>query len=531
MKDVPDQPDSKQDRLRSILIPAMLFAVAMAPLLVTPVLPLIDFYNHLARFFVLAHIQSSAFLQTYYQSHWALLPDIGVDVLGVPLLHILPPLVAGHVLVIIILGIQYGGALYFHHALTGTRSLLVAVLLLPLLYSYILNWGFANFLLGLGLAFWAAGWWIRHRDRPLLAVPVVSLFALAIFFCHGIAFAMYGILLGLLEIGFFYVKAPRSWPELVRSLGMLAAQAVIPVVYFLFWKSNLSGGGTLAAMPVATEAFVPRFLRGAYNHLESILRVAEGPSLWFDIATLFAQIAIVLFLIYRGRIGLSKPAWIMVGGLVLLALVPVPSLFGVGHIGDRTPLLAAIAFASALSVRRSGWAAADRAACAFLVAIVFLRLGAVTLHWRSYSPAYREYTEIAAQIPRQSMTMPIMMGAGNHETKIPRTEMYGSLLVIQREQAGPLFADEKQQPLLLNGRLKTAMDRLASQPTITKFEVIPDYNKYMAAAAAAGFDYLLVSNAQLLTGPLVPELTLVTRTPHFMLLRASGEARLMRPGL
>ena len=38
---------------------AGLFILAMLPLLATPVLPLIDFYNHLARFFVLSRIGAS----------------------------------------------------------------------------------------------------------------------------------------------------------------------------------------------------------------------------------------------------------------------------------------------------------------------------------------------------------------------------------------------------------------------------------------------------------------------------------------
>ena len=96
--------------------------------------------------------------------------------------------------------------------LTGQRSLLIAVLLLPLLYSYIFNFGFANFLLGLGFAFWAAGWWLSHRDRPRLAVPVSCLFAVAIFFTHGLAFGLYGILVASLEVGFLHrhTRAPAA---------------------------------------------------------------------------------------------------------------------------------------------------------------------------------------------------------------------------------------------------------------------------------------------------------------------------------
>ena len=69
------------------LVMAGLFGVALIPMLVTPVMPLIDFYNHLTRYFVLAHIGADPVLQTYYQAHWTLLPDIGVDLLATPLLR------------------------------------------------------------------------------------------------------------------------------------------------------------------------------------------------------------------------------------------------------------------------------------------------------------------------------------------------------------------------------------------------------------------------------------------------------------
>ncbi|MEP6830638.1 MAG: hypothetical protein ABI963_09885, partial [Rhizomicrobium sp.] len=111
--------------------------------------------------------------------------------------------------------------------------------------------------------------------------------------------------------------------------------------------------------------------------------------------------------------------------------------------------------------------------------------------------------------------------SSNHETKVARTEMYGPLLVIQREQAGPLFSDEKQQPLLLSGLLKKTMDDLASRPE-SRYQAIPDYYRTMTAASSAGFDYLLVCNAQLLTGPFPAQLQLVARTAHFALLRSPG---------
>jgi hypothetical protein len=500
---------------------AGLFAAAMIPLFLTPVMPLIDFTNHLARFFVLSRIGASEFLQAHYQAHWTLLPNMGADVLAVPLLHVLPPLIAGHAIVIVILAVLYGGVLYFHRALTGQGSLLTALLLLPLLYSYVLNWGFVNFLLGLGFGFWAAGWWLRHRSRPGLAVPVSCLWALLILFCHGIAFILYGLLLVLLETAFVLSRREeggRRASGLGRALALLAVQAVLPAIYFLAWRSGWAGA-PVAALPVPREAFTTWLARDAFNHLESILRVAEGPSLWFDIATLAVQAGVVGFLMLRGRVWLMRPAWLAAAILSLLALIPIRPMFGMAFIADRLPLFAVLVVIGALCVRPGAWAGRERIAFGILMVTVFARLAAIAASWHGYADLYREYVSVASRIPPGKMTVPVMVGAGNHETKVPRTEMFGPLLIIQHGQAGPLFADPNQQPLLLNGPLKKAMDDLAARPGSRTGIFLNPY-RYVTAAAASGFDYMLVSNAQLLTKPLPAQLPVVARTTHFILLRA-----------
>ncbi|MEO8895501.1 MAG: hypothetical protein ABI450_06435, partial [Rhizomicrobium sp.] len=212
------------------LVMAGLFIVAMLPLMVTPVLPLIDHYNHLVRFYVLAHIDSNPLLQQHYRAQWSVMPDIGLDVLVIPLLRFVPPLVAAHAIIIGVLALLYSGVLYFNRALTGRRSVLVAVLLLPLLYSYILNWGFINFLLGLAITFWAGGWWLTHRQRPHIGLPVACLLTLAIFLTHGVAFAMYGVLVVSLEIGIFLNSPSRNFRDLARALALVVVQAAIPVL-------------------------------------------------------------------------------------------------------------------------------------------------------------------------------------------------------------------------------------------------------------------------------------------------------------
>lgn len=495
----------------SIAAPAAIFALSLIPLLVTPVLPLIDFYNHVARFFVLAHIDGSPFLQRYYEARWALLPNIGVDVLGTPLLAILPPLIAAKLLIVIILAVIFSGALYFHRAVTGGRSLLVAVLLAPLLYSYILNWGFANFLLGLGLVFWAAGWWLKMRQRPAIAVPVSCLLALVIFFCHGIAFVFYGVLIVSLEIGAFWTSSKRDPVDLARGLALAALTAVLPVVYFLLWKSGQAGGSAVSVLNLEPISFQERVIRAGLYHLRTMVRVEEGPAGWFDGATLVMQIVAIGILLREGKLGIPPFARFVVVALVILAALPLPTLFGVGYIADRTPLFAALALVCALSVRPGAWTGINRLMGGILIAIAVVRIAAISVHWHSYTKMYDEFRSVAAHIQPQSLTMGIAAGSGKHATHVPRCEMYGPLLIAELGHAGPLFADEKQQPLRLIGPMKGGGSTGRRAPV--------EYRDQVVDALRSGYDDVLVCNSHLLPQPVPDGVRAVATSEHFVLLR------------
>jgi hypothetical protein len=501
--------------VRPGLVMAGLFALAMIPVLVTPVLPLIDFYNHLARFFVLAHAASNSLLHANYEISWSLAPDIAGDVLATPILYFVPPLIAGHLIIVAILAVLYSGVLYLNRVLTRQHSLLVAVLLLPLLYSYILNWGFASFLLGLGLAFWAAGWWLRHRHRPLFAIPVSCVLALLVFLTHGVAFALYGILVSFLEVGIFLRAPVRRWSDLAAALSRVAVQAIIPVLLFLGWRSAVEAADAVAvSMPLA-----PHFHNGLYR-LGTILRVEEGPAIWFDIATFAIQSATALFMIWRGRFVVARIAWpVIFVSALMIAFVPI-RIFGAWYINDRMPLFAAMVLLSAMSPRPGTWTRESRVACGILVTTVFVRLVVIAISWHGYGRSFQEFQSIAERIPPGSLTMGIAVGAGHHETNIPRCEMYGPLLIVQYGHAGPLFDDKNLHPVILAGGLKRSALELQKKMPVLPDEQETDFNSYMMAAASAGFDHLLICNRQLLTQPFPKGMELLAQTPHFALLRA-----------
>ncbi|HXS06724.1 MAG TPA: hypothetical protein VN723_08050 [Rhizomicrobium sp.] len=508
---------------RPYLGAAGLFLVALVPLLATPVLPLIDHYNHVARFYVLSHLTSDPLLAANFKAHWALLPDIGLDVVATPLLAVLPPLPAAHLLAVLVMAVLFSGVLYFNRALTGRPQPLVALLMVPLLYSYVFNWGFSNYILAEGAAFWAAGWWVANRAHPIKATPVAIIFAFLIFLCHAMAFALYGIMLGLLEIGFFLRARPRQARDLLMRLSLLLLQAVVPVLLFVAWEQSRSGEAAIVHHSGFGAAsylhnLTPRPGHIGLRRLQTILRVEEGPAYWFDILTFLLQLAAIGFLFWRRRAALTRTAWLLVAaGLLMIVFVPT-MMFGVNYIADRMPLFAALLLLGALQVSQEVWSGRERLACTLLAAVMLARIGATAVQWRGYGEDYRQFQSVAAHLPPGAFTLNLALGAGRHETEIPRCEMYGGLLIAQYRQIGPLFAFKGQHPVLLAGQLQQNVARL-EQDAAAAEERIGDGRAYMMAARSAGFDYLLLCNAQLLAGPPPAGFSVLARTQRFLLMR------------
>lgn len=501
---------------------AALFVVALLPLFSTPLLPFIDFYNHLARYHVLAHLADSAFLQQFYASRWALLPNIGLDVIGTALLKVVPAWAAGHVIAVLILATQYAGVLYFHRALTGRVSLLVAVLMVPLLYSYILNWGFSNFLFGLGLAFAAAGWWLRHRGWR--GVLLASLFALAIFFTHAFAFALYGLLLGSLELGYLWMARERRPLAWARALAPVAVQAVLPALLFVLTATAKSTEGLTNADEAITRlrakgALLQRVLDLAWYRLETIVRVAEGPSFAADALWFAAVAALVGLLLWRGRLAVVRLAWpALAVGLLLTVVIP-PTLFAVGFVADRVPLYVALLFVAGLEPRRAA-RGIERGVEAALAVLVALRLLSIAWSWQGYARTYPEFEVVAAAIPPGSLVNQLMVGGAEQAARVPRCGMYAPLLITNYGQVVSLFADPAKQPLAEVGALAAGVAAMPADRGVLTGIDADFYDGFLRSLHdARRFDYVLICNADRLPRALPAFAPIVARTAHFAVVR------------
>jgi hypothetical protein len=188
----------------------VLCGTLLLPLAVVDVPPLLDYPNHLARAYVLAWGQQDAFLSHMYAPHWAIIPNLAVDLILPPLLWIMPVHVAGRVLLAVALLLPVIGTVLYSNVVFGRRSYWsVAVCLVA--YNGLFLLGFMNFQIGIGLALVCAAAWLRWREtHPGFTVAIGATCAVLLFFCHLMGLLFYLILLASYEVERFWTSYRRS---------------------------------------------------------------------------------------------------------------------------------------------------------------------------------------------------------------------------------------------------------------------------------------------------------------------------------
>ena len=220
-------------------------AAVLYPIIVVNVPNLVDYPNHLARMYILSHINGSDGLRRFCVDSVAA-HDLHGDGCGVPW----PQSDRAH-----LIGWESlcrALASFFRSsaspaALCGSSPLErgpIAAFLLN--YNYILFYGFLNYLPVLCLALLFFAGWIATADWPrwpralLFCIP-----ALALYFGHLVAFAAYCLLVGSFEIGRAW-RAEFGPVPVVAADGIAAGLQIVPALALgLIVRTDRPFGGPL----------------------------------------------------------------------------------------------------------------------------------------------------------------------------------------------------------------------------------------------------------------------------------------------
>ena len=211
---------------------ALLCLILLAPLALVDMPPLLDYPNHLARAVVLAAGTSDPILSRMYAAHWAVIPNLGTDLVLPPLLHLLPVHLAGRIVVGISILLPVAGTVAYSRAVFGVYSPwplasgLVA-------YNATLLLGFLNFVAAIGIALLLAAGWIAWRERhPARTVALATVGAVALFFCHLMGLLFFFMLVAGHE--FEQLRLRRThWAAILARLAALAPLFVVSLGLYL----------------------------------------------------------------------------------------------------------------------------------------------------------------------------------------------------------------------------------------------------------------------------------------------------------
>ncbi|WP_380877561.1 hypothetical protein ACFB49_13350 [Sphingomonas sp. DBB INV C78] len=397
-----------------------IFMVAAAlPLLWPSLPPLSDLPGHMGRYKVALDIDRSPFLSHYFDYHWALVGNLGVDLLVVPLSRVFGLELAVKLITIAIPPLTVAGMLFTAREIHG-RVPPTALFALPLAYAYPFQFGFLNFTLAIALMFLGVGLWLRLgrlgklRLRAILFVPI----SFILFIAHSVAWGMFGLIIAAIEI-MTARKAGQRWPQAVWRGGVACLPLAPPVLLMADWWFNRSEGGTGQFWRWTVKLY----------HLISVLR---NTSRGFD--TLSAFILYALVLLGLRRAGLRMDPRLGFAALILfIAFLLMPGIVMSAAYADMrlaAYMLAVAVLALAPQSEDPKWR--RRIALAGLLFFA-VRLGVQTWTYWKLDRGYQPQLAAVEHIPMGSRVFAMVNVECLDAWGMSRMEHLGQMAIVRRE--------------------------------------------------------------------------------------------------
>jgi hypothetical protein len=218
--------------------------ISVIPLLLPTLPPLTDLLGHIGRYRVQLDLASDPLLQRFYGFEWALIGNLGVDLL----VQVIGPLIglepAVKLIVIAIVALTTGSFLLLSYQVHG-RIGAASFFALPLAYSFPFQFGFVNYCLSMALAFLAFALWLKLsasgqiRLRLVLFMPISFIIWLAHISGWG-AFGLFAFAaecIRLRDVG-------DRWSTVIIKGGLHCVPLALPLIIMVISRSSGADGGT-----------------------------------------------------------------------------------------------------------------------------------------------------------------------------------------------------------------------------------------------------------------------------------------------
>ncbi len=421
--------------------PAAMLLAAL-PLLWPDVPPLTDLPGHVGRYRTMLDGGTGP-LGQWYAFRWALVGNLGVDVL----VRLLAPAIglepAVKAIVLAIPALTVAGCLWLSHEVHGRVSPF-ALFALPLAWHSGLHTGFLNFSLAMALCLLSAALWVRlgpTRARAPLFVPL----SLLLWGTHVYGWAV----LGILAFGHERARTRSLWRAALACLPLAA-----PLPLMLAWRAG-SGGATFGFLDIEAKLIALLMsLRDRWFAWDAISLAVIVGAIWFGARSRRVQadpglhdgalLLIVAFLVL--------PSWLFGSAfadarlapfvlmIALLALRPIALDSTPPPNSVRAEPVEAPSFLIPRSKKngtstgsvRTGWGQSAPTIAAIALAFLLLRTAGTTASLALYDRSYDRELAALAHLPTGARVAALVSPTCDDRWRTARLDHLGGLAIARR---------------------------------------------------------------------------------------------------
>lgn len=378
--------------LRWVTLCGLVVAVCSLPVLLNIHPPLYDYPFYIARLFILNELPDNAFLADHYVVSSFLIPNIGMELILLPLVRVMSYHAAFDVFIILIFASIVTGAAFMYRTLFRDESLWPLVTGL-----FVVNWiflfGFLNYMLGVGLFLWGFAVWIRlSRAAARSRLLCGSLIAVGLFFVHLASFGLYAVAVFGYElqrmVGSVNAHGRRALPSALAGMASSGIQFLVPAALFVASSTRNAGESGSIHYKLMPKVAAP------------IVTLTSGDP-WLDVLMGLTLVSAAIMVLLFGRIRISVK---LIGSFVCLALayLALPHILApAAFVDSRIPI--AVVFmllaASQVTFARRSWRIAfvTTVACLFVIKTIM-----ITQDWREHDTLIQEYLAAYDQMKDRS---------------------------------------------------------------------------------------------------------------------------------
>ena len=358
-------------------------------------LPMVDAPNHLARLHIITSPAASP-LRKMYAVHWALIPNLGLDLGYMALRGFVSPETLIRLCVSLSFTLILAAVWYTNRTLFGRT--LYSVAATPIfLFGTVWHMGYINFLMGTSVALVALAVYLRSgRQMTPLRTTVLALLGVVMLICHVFAFAGFALVLSALHLS----------DELSEHRLLPLATSLRKFVHIALVCAPASIIYILCERPAHTTGIEYGIKK--LRIIASAILGTEGP---IDIAILAGVLVLLLIALKAGVLRVSRvarPALILLA--VTILVLPV-SIDNAVDVDSRLVILLVLVFLSVTEVRPETCRLGSVTAVTCLCILLVLRMASVLEQESFYNRTVAQFQAAVALIERDKA---VLVGADTH---------------------------------------------------------------------------------------------------------------------